>query len=144
MNTKYSVQCLTDDIKCFWLPFKRREVIGRQETDGSRAKQPEFVPCGQIIQNSRCERGTGPCADKRPHIPHSQSQGDPPDNTWAERLLGDQKGLWCCWVLPHGHNCEALYQGHISRAQNQSHIWSWLSLFVTTNKSTSSPSPHHH
>ena len=91
MNTKYSAQCLTDDIKCFWLAFKRREVIGRQETDGSRAKQPELVPCGQIIQNSRCERGTGPCADKRPHIPHSQSQGDCPNYTCAGGLLEGQK-----------------------------------------------------
>ena len=30
--------------------------------------------------------------DKRPHIPHSRSQGDLPDYTCAERLLEGQKG----------------------------------------------------
>ena len=30
--------------------------------------------------------------DKRPHIPHSRSQGDLSDYTCRERLLGGQKG----------------------------------------------------
>ena len=33
-----------------------------------------------------------------------------------------------------GHRCEVLHQGHRSRAQNQSHLESWLSHFITVAK----------
>ena len=33
----------------------------------------------------------GPYPDKRPHISHLQSEGELPDHTCAERLLGGQK-----------------------------------------------------
>ena len=68
----------------------------RQEVDGPQAKQLEFVPCGQILQdedNSRREEKLSlPLIKKTPHIPYSQSQGDLPDYTRAKRLLGGQKG----------------------------------------------------
>ena len=44
-----------------------------------------------------------------------------------------------CWVLPQGHRCETLYQGH-RRAQKPGHLWSWLSPFVTIAKR---PPDHH-
>ena len=64
------------------------------DLDGPQAEQLEFVPCGQILQNidSRSERGAEPCPEKRPHVSHSPGQGDLPDYTRAERLLGGQKG----------------------------------------------------
>ena len=66
----------------------------RQEIDESQAEQPEFVRCGQILQNSRREEKISPAQirDKRPHIPHSRSQGDLPNYTCTEKLLGGQKG----------------------------------------------------
>ena len=36
--------------------------------------------------------GAEPCPDNRAHISHSRGQGDLPDYTRTERLLGDQKG----------------------------------------------------
>ena len=41
--------------------------------DGLRAKKPEFVPCGQKLDNSRnsINAGVRLCADKRLHSPHS-------------------------------------------------------------------------
>lgn len=42
-----------------------RKLVVKQEMDGPQAEQPEFVPCGQIHPNSRSERGTEPCTDKR-------------------------------------------------------------------------------
>ena len=63
----------------------------RQEIDGSQAKQLEFVPCGQTLQDKEEEK-LEPCPDKRPHISHSQGQGDLPNYTCTERLLGGQKG----------------------------------------------------
>ena len=45
-----------------------------------------------IAGQSREEAGPAQMRDKRPHIPHSGSQGDPPDYTGAEKLLGGQKG----------------------------------------------------
>ena len=36
--------------------------------------------------------GPAQIRDKRPHMPHSRNQGDLPDYTCAERLLGGQKG----------------------------------------------------
>ena len=61
----------------------------RQETDGPRAEQ--FLPWGQKLHKSRMMEEAGPCPDKRPHIPHCQSQGDLPDYTCTERLPGGQK-----------------------------------------------------
>ena len=74
MNTKYSAQCLTDDIKCFWLAFKRREVIGRQETDGSpqgKAVGDSFSMEGNSkkITARQLRKKAGPCAG--PYISHS-------------------------------------------------------------------------
>ena len=43
-----------------------------------------------------------------------------------------------CGVLPQGQRCEALHQEHRSRAQNQGHFQSWLSLSVTFLKATDS------
>ena len=37
----------------------------RQEIDGPQAEQPEFLPCRQIVQNSRSQRGVEPCPDKK-------------------------------------------------------------------------------
>ena len=70
-----------------------RKLVVKQEMDGPQAEQPEFVPCGQIHPNSRSERGTEPCTDKRqrPRISHSRGQGDLPDYACTERLLGGQK-----------------------------------------------------
>lgn len=56
----------------------------------NRGEQPEFAPCGQSPQ-ARAELGPAQVRDKRPHLPHSGSQGDLPDYTSAERLLGGQK-----------------------------------------------------
>ena len=69
-------------------------IIVRQEIDGPQSEQLEFVPCGQILQNGRREEKLSPVQirDKRPHILHSRSQGDLPDYTHAEGLLGGQKG----------------------------------------------------
>ena len=66
----------------------------RQEIDGPQCEELEFVPYGQILQNSGSERGAESCPDKRktPHISHSQGQGDLPNCTRTERLLGGQKG----------------------------------------------------
>ena len=44
-----------------------------------------------------------------------------------------------CWVLPQGHRCKTLYQGH-RRAQKPGNLWSWLSPFVTIAKR---PPDHH-
>ena len=69
----------------------------RQEIDGPQAKQLQFVPCGQILQdedNSRRIIGEAePCPDKRwrPHISCSRG-GDLSHCTWAEKLPGGQKG----------------------------------------------------
>ena len=63
----------------------------RQEIDGPQAEQLQFVHCGQILQDEE-EGGAKPCPDKRPHISHSQSQGDLPNYTCAETLFGGQKG----------------------------------------------------
>ena len=74
-----------------------QRLILRQEIDGPQAEQLEFVPCGQILQNSRREEKLRPAQvrGKRPHIPHSRRQGDLPDYTCAERLLKGQKGRGC-------------------------------------------------
>lgn len=40
-----------------------------------------------------------------------------------------------CRVLPQGRRGKALHQGYRSRAQNQGHLWNWLSLSVITAKS---------
>ena len=44
------------------------------------------------IAGAREELSPAQIRDKRPHFPHSQSQGDLPDYTCAERLLSGQKG----------------------------------------------------
>ena len=45
-----------------------------------------------------------------------------------------------CWVLPQGHRCKTLYQGHRSVAENPGRLRSWLSPFVTMAKR---PPDHH-
>ena len=35
-----------------------------------------------------------------------------------------------CGVPVQGHRCEALHQGNRHGAQNQGHLWNWLSPFV--------------
>ena len=62
----------------------------RQETDMPQAEQ--FLCNGQKLHKSGMMEEVGPYPDKRPHIPTSQSQGDLPDYTCAERLLGGGKG----------------------------------------------------
>lgn len=57
----------------------------------NRGEQPEFAPCGQSPQ-ARAELGPAQVRDKRPHLPHSGSQGDLPDYTCTEGLLEDQEG----------------------------------------------------
>ena len=59
-------------------PGKRPEPAGswqergvRQEIDGSQAEHLGLVPCGQIVQNSRSERGAGPRPDKREKTTYS-------------------------------------------------------------------------
>ena len=63
----------------------------RQEIDGAQAEQLEFVSQGCKLQNSRSGWGAKPCPEKRPHIPHSQSQGDHPNYICAESFFGGQK-----------------------------------------------------
>ena len=53
--------------------------------------------------------------------------------TGLKACLTDKKNREC-WVLSPGHKCEAAYQGHGSGAQNQGHLQSWLSPFVTLPK----------
>ena len=58
------------------------EQLGvRQEINGPQAEQLKFIPCGQILQNSRREEKLSPAQkrDKGPHSLHSRSQGDLPD-----------------------------------------------------------------
>ena len=45
--------------QCVW-----KSVVG-QEIGGPQVEQLEFVPCEQIIQNNKSERGVEPCPDKR-------------------------------------------------------------------------------
>ena len=47
------------------------------------------------IAGVREEMSPDQIRDKRPHIPHSRSQGDLPDYTCTERLLEGQKGRRC-------------------------------------------------
>ena len=77
----------------------------RQEIDGPQAEQLDFVPCGQIFQNTKSERRAELCQDKRfkkSHIPHSQGQGDLPNYTCAERLLRGQRRVMLRDALPIG------------------------------------------
>ena len=48
--------------------------------------------CSKIIAGVREEQSSAQKRDKRPHTPHSRSQGGLPDYTCVEMLLGGQKG----------------------------------------------------
>ena len=64
----------------------------RQKVGGPQAGQPQFVNRYSKIAGAREELSPAQIRDKRPHIPPSRSQGDLPNYTCAERLLGGQKG----------------------------------------------------
>ena len=69
----------------------------RQEIDRPQGKHLEFFPVDRnsktsIAGQSREELSPAQIRDKRPHIPHSQSQGDLPNYTCTERFLASQKG----------------------------------------------------
>ena len=64
-------------------------VLLRQKADGPfQGKQFEFIPCGQKLQDNGERRpGSAQIKDKRPHISHSRSQGDLPDQkaSWRSK-----------------------------------------------------------
>ena len=49
------------------------------------------VDRNSVTAGAREELSPAQIRDKRPHIPQSQSRGDLPNYTCAERLLGGQK-----------------------------------------------------
>ena len=59
MGSQESLKAFVSEPQCVW-----KSVVG-QEIGGPQAEQLEFVPCEQIIQNSRSDRGVEPCPYKR-------------------------------------------------------------------------------
>lgn len=102
----------------------QRAVIGTRDPMKplSSRKKPEMVsisfPMTCILITWELDRQL---------VRHEQSVKGP------KVCLTDKKSREC-WVLSPGHRCEAVYQGHGSGAQNQGHIQSWLSPFVTLPK----------
>ena len=64
----------------------------RQEI-GSRLRRWNWCPVDRYSKTAgvREELSSVQIRDQRPHIPHSQSQGDLPDYKHTERLLGSQR-----------------------------------------------------
>lgn len=85
----------------------------------NRGEQPEFAPCGQRPQ-ARGRAGPCPGKDKRPHIPHSGSQGDLPEYTCTEGLLEDQGGSIASLVMPTYLEASSL---EFILAKRCSHTW---------------------
>lgn len=59
MRIQESLRAFVIEPQCVW-----KSVVG-QEIGGPQVEQLEFVPCEQIIQNNKSERGVEPCPDKR-------------------------------------------------------------------------------
>ena len=60
---------------------------------GPWGKQLEFIHYGPILQDQNNRLGPAQIEDKRPHIPHSQSQQTPPTTHAQKGSLEVKRGV---------------------------------------------------
>ena len=106
------LRCYNKLLQTWWFKKKRYVVLHNSGSQKFKTKK------------SRCPQGLAHSRDMREKSVPPASGG-----CWHNLTCGH------CGVSSQGHKREVLHQGHGSRAQNQGHLWNWLSPFVTVVKS---------